>query len=114
MQAKVEQAWEADKLAKRNAGPPETAVHDVSTALQRRKAAQAKEQAKLVELEAAAKAAVEAVEEAKQKAIKRQEDIDRLQAEKRTGAGMPGSILGLCHTSSKVPTRRVPDPFWLC
>ena len=26
----------------------------------------------------------------------------------------PGSILGLCHISSKVPARRVPGPFWLC
>ena len=49
----------------------------MSTALQRQKAAQAK----LVELETAAKAAAEAVEEAKQKAIKRQEDIDPLQAD---------------------------------
>ena len=81
MQAKAEKSWEANKLAKRNARPPETAVHDVSTTLHRQKAAQAKEQAKLVELEAAAKAAAEAVEQAKQKAIKRQEDIDRLQAE---------------------------------
>ena len=79
-QPKAAKAWEANKLAKRNARPPKTAVRDVSTALQRQKTAQAKEQAKLVELEAAAKAAADAVEEAKQKAIKRQEDIDRLQA----------------------------------
>ena len=71
----------AVKLAKHSARPPETAVHDVSTALQRQKAAQAKEQAKLAELEEAAKKAAESVQEAKQKAIKRQEDIDRLHAE---------------------------------
>ena len=53
----------------------------VSTALQGQKVAQTTEQAKLVELEAAAKAAAEAVENAKQKAVKRQEDIDRLQGE---------------------------------
>ena len=73
MQAKVEHAWEAD--------PPETAVHSVSPLLQRQKAAQAKEQARLTELEEAAKKAAESVEEAKQKAIKRQEEVDRLQAE---------------------------------
>ena len=48
----------------------------MSASLQRDKAAQAKEQAKLAELEEAAKRAAESVEEAKQKAIKRQEDID--------------------------------------
>ena len=67
MQAKVEEALEADKLAKRNARLPETAVHSVSPLLQRQKAAQAKEQAKLTELEEAAKKAAESVEEAKQK-----------------------------------------------
>ena len=81
MHAKAEKALEADKLAKRNARPPKTSVHSVSTALQRQKAAQAKVQAKLVELAAAAKAAAEAVEEAKHKAIKLQEHIDWLQAE---------------------------------
>ena len=81
MQVKAEKACEADKLAKRDARTPETAVHSVSTALQRDKAAQAKEQAKLVESEEAAKAAVEAVEEAKQKSVTRQEEIDGLQAE---------------------------------
>ena len=35
VQAKAGNAVEADKLAKRNARPPETAVHSVSTALQR-------------------------------------------------------------------------------
>ena len=77
-QAKAEMALEADKLAMRQ---PETAVHSVSAALERQKAAQAKEQAKMAELEQAAKKAAESVEEAKQKAIKRQEEIDRLQAE---------------------------------
>ena len=52
--------------------PPETAVN-VSTALQRQKTQAMR--ARLVELEAATKAA------AKQKAIKRQEEIARLQAE---------------------------------
>ena len=79
MQTKVEQAWEADKLAKRQARTPEVAVHSVSTALQRQKATQAKTQAKLVELEAAARAAVEAVEEARQKVVKQQAEIDKLQ-----------------------------------
>ena len=64
LQAKAEQAWEADKLAKRQAhsrsrspigspGPPKS-----------------QSQAKITELEAAAKAAVEAVDEGKQKAEK--------------------------------------------
>ena len=48
----------------------------MTTALQ----PQAKEQAKLVELGEAAKAAAEAVEEAKQKAIKRREEVDWPQA----------------------------------
>ena len=48
MQAKVEQAWEADKLAKRQVRTPEVAVHSVSTALQNRKATLAKTQAKVV------------------------------------------------------------------
>ena len=61
MQAKVAKALAADKLAKRNARPPETAVHSVSSALQRNKVAQAKEQAKLAELEEAAKKAAESV-----------------------------------------------------
>ena len=80
MQAKAEQAWEADKLAKRNARP-ETAVHSVPMALQNRKATLVKSQAKITELEAAAKAAVEAVDEAKQKADKLQGEIDKLQTE---------------------------------
>ena len=78
---RFKQAWEADKLAKRQARTPEVAVHSVSTALQRQKATQAKTQAKVVELEAAGKAAVEAVEEAKQKVPKQQVEIDKLQAD---------------------------------
>ena len=68
MQAKMEQAWEADKLAKRQARTPEVAVQAAFSALQNRKAAMAKSQAKISELEAAAQKAAEAVEEAKQKA----------------------------------------------
>ena len=64
MQAKAEQAWEADKLARRQARTPEVAVQSAYSALQNRKATLAKLQAKITELEEAAKAAVEAVEEA--------------------------------------------------
>ena len=81
MQAKMEQAWEADKLAKRQARTPEVAVQSALSALQNRKAAMAKSQGKISELEAAAKKAAEAVEEAKQKAEKLQGDIDKLQKE---------------------------------
>ena len=81
MQAKVEQAWEADKLAKRQARTPEVAIQSAFSALQSRKAAMAKSQTKISELEAAAKAAVEAVDEAKQKAEKLQGEIDKLQTE---------------------------------
>ena len=81
MQAKVEQAWEADKLAKRQARTPEVAVQPGLSALQSRKAAMAKSQTKITELEAAAKQAAEAVEEAKQKAEKLQGEIDKLQTE---------------------------------
>ena len=81
MQAKMEQAWEADKLAKRQARTPEVAVQAAFSALQNRKAAMAKSQAKISELEAAAKQAAEAVEEAKQKAEKLQGEIDTLSKE---------------------------------
>ena len=70
MQAKMEQAWEADKLAKRQARTPEVAVQSALSALQNRKAAMAKSQDKISELEAASKKAAKAVEEAKQKAEK--------------------------------------------
>ena len=70
MEAKVEQARETDKLAKHQARTPEVAVHSVSSALPNRKATLAKTQAKVFELEAAAKAAVEAVEEAEQQVAK--------------------------------------------
>ena len=72
MQAKVEQAWEADKLAKRQARTPEVAVQSALSALQSRKAAMAKSQTKISELDAAAKQTAKAVEEAKQKAAKLQ------------------------------------------
>ena len=42
MQAKMEQAWEADKLAKRQARTPEVAVQAAFSALQNRKTAMAK------------------------------------------------------------------------
>ena len=77
MQAKMEQAWEADKLAKRQARTPEVAVQAAFSALQNRKAAMAKSQAKISELEEAAQKAAEAVEEAKQKAEKLQGEIDK-------------------------------------
>ena len=76
-----EQAWEADKLAKRQARTPEVAVQSALSALQNREAAMAKSQDKIAELEAAAKKAAEAVEEAKQKAEKLQGEIDKLQKE---------------------------------
>ena len=81
MQAKMEQAWEADKLAKRQARTPEVAVQAAFSALQNRKAAMAKSQAKITELEEAAKKAAEAVEEAKLKAEKLQGEIDKLSKE---------------------------------
>ena len=81
MQAKVEEAWEADKLAKRQARTPEVAVQPALSAFQSRKAAMAKSQVKISELEAAAQKAAEAVEEAKQKAEKLQGEIDKLQTE---------------------------------
>ena len=81
MQAKMEQAWEADKLAKRQARISEVAVQSAFSALPNRKAAMAKSQDEISELEAAAKKAAEAVEEAKQKAEKRQGEIDKLQNE---------------------------------
>ena len=81
MQAKMEQAWEADKLAKRQARTPEVAVQAAFSALQNRKAAMAKSQAKISELEEAAQKAAEAVEEAKQKAEKLQGEIDKLSKE---------------------------------
>ena len=81
MQAKAEQAWEADKLAKRQARTPEVAVQSAFSAFQSRKAALAKSQTKISEVEAAAKAAAEAVDEAKQKAEKLQGEIDKLQTE---------------------------------
>ena len=77
MQAKMEQAWEADKLAKRQARTPEVAVQAAFSALQNRKAAMAKSQAKISELEEAAQKAAEAVEEAKQRAEKLQGEIDK-------------------------------------
>ena len=55
MQAKAEQAWEADKLAKRQASTPEVAVQSAYSALPNRKVTLAKSQAKITELEAAAK-----------------------------------------------------------
>ena len=81
MQAKVEQAWEADKLAKRQARTPEVAVQSAFSALQSRKATLSKSQAKITEMEAAAKAAVEAVEEAKQKEDELQVEIGKLQTD---------------------------------
>ena len=81
MQAKAEQAWEAEKLAKRQARSPEVAVQSALSALHNRKAALARSQANVIELEAAAKAAVEAAEEAKQKTEKLQGEIDKLQTE---------------------------------
>ena len=81
MQAKMEQAWEADKLAKRQARTPEVTVQAAFSALQNRKAAMAKSQAKISELEEAAQKAAEAVEEAKQKAEKLQGEIDKLSKE---------------------------------
>ena len=81
MQAKAEQAWEADKLAKRQARTPEVAVQSAFSALQSCKATLAKSQTKITELEAAAKAAAEAVDEAKQKAEKLQGELDKLQTE---------------------------------
>ena len=81
IQAKMEQAWEADKLAKRQARTPEVAVQSALSALQHRKAAMAKSQDKISELEAAARKATEAVDEAKQKAEKLQGEIDKLQKE---------------------------------
>ena len=93
MQAKVEQALEADdNLAKRQARTPEVAVHSVSSALQNRKAMLTKTQAKVVELEAAAKAAAEAVDEAKQKA--------------RLATVGKGSLLGLCWRRARVHQNR--------
>ena len=81
MQAKMEQAWEADKLAKRQARTLEVAVQAAFSALQNRKAAMAKSQAKISELEEAAQKAAEAVEEAKHKAEKLQGEIDKLSKE---------------------------------
>ena len=57
MKAKAEKALEADELAKRNARTPETAVIQCLRRSSETKAAQAKVQAKLVELEEAAKKA---------------------------------------------------------
>ena len=84
MQAKVEQAWEAEKLAKRQERTPEVAVLSAFSALQTRKAAMAKSQAKISELEA--------VEEAKQKVEKLQGEIDKLSKEydEERACGVPG------------------------
>ena len=57
MQAKAEQAWEADKLAKRQARTPEVAVQSAFSPLQSHKTAMPKSQTKITELEAAAKQA---------------------------------------------------------
>ena len=81
MQAKMEQACEADKLAKGQARTPEVAVQSTLSAIHSRKAALAKSQDKISEQEAAAKKANEAVEEAKQEAEKLQGEIDKLQKE---------------------------------
>ena len=81
LRAKAEQAKEANKLAKLSARPPETAVRDVFTALRRNKASYAKDQEKITELEAAATAAAEAVEKAKQKAAERLALINSLEAD---------------------------------
>ena len=67
--------------SKRHARTPEVAVQSAFSSLQSRKAAMAKSQTKITELEAAAKQAAEAVEEAKQKAAKLQGEIDKLQKE---------------------------------
>ena len=87
MQAKAEQVWEADKLAKRHARTPGVAVLSVGSALQNRKATMAKSQAKIIELEAAVKTAVEAVGEAKHKADKLQAEIDKLQTDYEAEVG---------------------------
>ena len=71
MQAKMEQASEADKLAKRQARTPEVAVQAALSALQNRKAAMAKSQAKISELEEAAKKAAEAAARGNRQAIER-------------------------------------------
>ena len=84
MQAKMEHAWEPDKLAKRQARTPEVAVQAAFSALPNRKAAMAKSQAKISELEEAAQKAAEAVEEAKQKAEKLQGEIDKLSKKSTT------------------------------
>ena len=81
VQQEMEQAVEADKLAKRQARTPEVAMQSSLSAINSRRAALAKAQAKVSELEEAAKKANEAVDEAKQKAEKLQGEIDKLQKE---------------------------------
>ena len=113
MQAKMEQAWEADKLAKRQARTPEFAVQAAFSALQNRKAAMAKSQAKISELEEAAQKAAEAVEEAKQKAEKLQGEIDKLSKEydeELARLVKPSDPSGLQFTEQRA--RGVPGPFW--
>ena len=71
----------------------------MATALQRQKALQAKEQVKRAELEEPARNAKKAVDEAKEKAIKRQEEINQLQTnyewEKARSVPTPESVANL-------------------
>ena len=80
MQAKVEQSWEADKLAKRQARTPEVAVQSAFSTLQSHKAAMAKSQTKITEWEAAAKQAAQLRRPSK-RPRKLQGEVDKPQTE---------------------------------
>ena len=97
------------KLAERNARPPETAVFFVATALQRHKALQEKEQAKLAELEERAKNAAKAVDEAKQKGSQTPGGDRPAAGRHRAGEGTLGTSTKPCVTLSKSfpPTARL-------
>ena len=81
VEQEMQQAMEAEKLAKRQARTPEIAVQSSLSAINSRKAALAKAQDRVAELEEAAKKANEAVDEAKQKADQLQGEIDKVQEE---------------------------------
>ena len=111
MQAKVEQAWTADKLAKRQARTPEVAVQSAFSALQSRKAAMAGSQTKIKELGAAAKQAAEAVEEVKKKAEKIARGDRQATDSIRRGGGAPLSGPRTLSHISRTPYARLSRPF---
>ena len=121
LQTKAETLFEGDnslsenlvrgrqKLAERNARPPETAVFFVATTLQRHKALQEKEQAKLAELEERAKNAAKAVDEARQKGSQTPGGDRPAAGRQRAGEGTLGTSTKPCVTLSKSfpPTARL-------